>query len=93
MATNLIKVHNPYPEWQSMAGDMNCWNCFKLLWHRADTLKHLCYDCQQTHVAVESQAESETDFDYNSAPHPSAHYRIDDDNPFDGVEPGLGRID
>lgn len=50
-----IPVTNPYPEWQSGAGDTNCWNCFKLLWHRADTLKHLCGDCQQTHVAVEDR--------------------------------------
>lgn len=59
MTTNTLRdsekvgVRNPYPEWQSGAGDTNCWNCFKLLWHRADTLKHLCNDCQQTHVAVE----------------------------------------
>lgn len=52
--SELTKVTNPYPEWQSTAGDMNCWNCYKLLWHRADTLKHLCNDCQRTHIAVES---------------------------------------
>lgn len=49
-----IAVTNPYPEHQGLAGEMNCWNCFKLLWHRADTLKHLCNDCQQTHIAVEN---------------------------------------
>lgn len=40
---------------------------------------------------VEEQPEA--DFDYGSAPHPSAHYRNNDDHPFDGVEPGLGRIE
>lgn len=51
--SELIQVNNPYPEHQSLAGETNCWNCYKLLWHRADTLKHLCYDCQQTHIAVD----------------------------------------
>lgn len=78
MNANLIEVRNPYPEWQSLSGETNCWNCFKLLWHRADTLKHLCNDCQQTHIAVEVS--------------PRIIYN-DDDHPFDGVEPGLGRIE
>lgn len=50
---NLTEVRNPYPEWQAMAGDMNCWNCYRLLWFQADVLKHLCSDCQRTCLAVE----------------------------------------
>jgi len=56
-----MTVYNPYPAHQSLASETNCWNCYKLLWHRADTLKHLCWDCQQTCVAVEKEQDDNAD--------------------------------
>jgi hypothetical protein len=34
MSTTTGTITNPYPEWQALAAEMNCWNCYVILLHK-----------------------------------------------------------
>lgn len=60
MMTETMTITNPYPEWQSLAGDMNCWRCYVLLWRKEQVKRHLCDECQVAgYVAVNDQTNEE----------------------------------
>lgn len=53
-----------------------------------------CWNCDSDYGQHNNGYCPSMDEDFASTPHPSAYYRTDDDdNPFDYVEPGLGRIE
>lgn len=51
-------ITNPYPEWQSLAGEMNRWRCYVLLWRKEQVERHLCDECHEAgYVAERARTE------------------------------------
>jgi hypothetical protein len=57
MNTEMRTVTNPYPEWQCMAGETSCWNCYVLLWRREQVERHLCDRCHDAGLTAREEHE------------------------------------